>query len=289
MINMDTEVIECFKKLQQSLYHLATVLYHDTRLPIWLAGDNQHQATRQHVYQLLNQLEYTFNQASRSTIQQPGLVGASNETLQAIKQANHAKDEFKIAIQQLKKHSSSPEQILQQTLIAISHQRHPHSQAVLRDNGLSRLHLKQCYRHIPLLLQKPEKVSWTWAHTRAIKRLSLAQAEALLLKKTNSSHIQQQLQKLRGLPTTETLAIVQELAPHLRANIITLLKQGAPQRRMISGALPIFYPETAHGKLPIVSEAGDKPQKNRFRLSRADQKLDPEIFLPSLRAHRYRA
>ena len=282
------DVIECFQKLQQRLYYLAAALYHDSDFPLWLNDHSNKESARQRVYYVLNQLEYREDQAPRNTLQLPGLVGASNETLGTIKQVNLLKDKFKIAMQQLKNNKKIfLDDVLQHSINELLNKRHPQTKTVLQRSGLSRLHLKQCYRHIPILALKPEKVSWTWAHTRAIKRINVKDAETALLKKRGLPGIQQQLQKLRGLPATEPLAIVQELAPHVRANIVTQLNHGERKRHMISAALPIFYPEAAHGELPTVSEAGAKHEKSPFRLSRSDQKLDHEMFLPALRAYRY--
>jgi hypothetical protein len=282
------KVTECFKRLQQSLYHLAAALYHDADFPLWLSNTPNTKSARQQVYRILNQLEYTATQAPRNTIQLPGLVGASNETLQIIKQVNTTKDEFKLAIQQLKKDKKNfTDTVLQHSLEELLNKRHPQAQMTLHRSGLSRLHLKQCYRHIPLLEHKPEKVSWTWAHTRAIKRITVKQAEIALLKKRGLPGIQQQLQKLRGLIESEPLAIVQEIAPHVRANIVTSLEDGERKRHMIPATLPIFYPDSPHGQLPIVSDAGAKQNKSPYRLTRSDQKLASEIFLPALRVYRY--
>ena len=284
------EVIECFKKLQQSLYQLAPALYHDAKLPLWLSDHHDAKSARQQVYHVLKQIEYTANQAPRNTIQLPGLVAASNETLQLIQYINALKDQFKAAIQRLKKQGNSfSDQVLQHNLQELLNKRHPHSHMALQRSGLSRLHLKQCYRHIPSLTLKPEKVSWTWAHTRAIKRITVAEAEQALRKKSHLPGISAQLQKLTALATTEPLAIVQELAPHVRANITTQLANGTLKRQMLSAALPIFYPDVPQGKLPLVSHAGSKQKKSRFRLTRSDQKLCDEVFLPALRAYRYRS
>jgi len=282
------QIVECFQTLQQSLYNLAATLYQDSKLPIWLSDSSPSESTRQNVYHIINQLEYTDAQAPRSTVQQPGLVGASNETLAAVQQVNIAKDEFKTTMQLLKNDKKLfLDHVLQQSLDDLLQRRHANSQTGLHRSGLSRLHLKQCYRHIPVLNLAPEKVSWTWAHTRAIKRITIAQAEAALLKKHDLPGIQLQLKKLRDLPRNEPLAIVQQLAPHIRANIVTKLDNGMRQRHMIPGALPIFYPAAINSILPSVGAAGAKVGKNPLRLNRCDQKLDTEVFLPALRAYRY--
>lgn len=289
-MNESIDVIECFKKLQQSLYQLAPALYHDIKLPLWLNNSKTVKATRQQVYHTLNQIEYTDHQDSRCTIQLPGIVGASNETLQLINFINTLKDDFKVAIQKLKKEKGLfSDKVLQHNLQELLNKRHPYSHATLQQSGLSRLHLKQCYRHIPTLTRKPEKVSWTWAHTRAIKRITVTEAKKVLLKKQHLPGIESQLQKLQNLAANEPLAIVQNLAPHVRANITTKLQDGELKRHMLSAALPIFYPENAKGSLPAVSHPGIKQGKSASRLTRSDQKLCDEVFLPALRAHRYKS
>src|SRR5207302_3907658 len=111
----------------------------------------------------------------------------------------------------------------------------------LRKIGLPRLHLKQCYRRIPILPTRPHKVSWTWANTKAITRITVAQAEQLLQKHGQDAGILSQLSKLKSLAPNTPLAIVQELAPHLRANIVLPTSTGASTRIMVKGPVPLFY------------------------------------------------
>jgi hypothetical protein len=281
------DVLESFKALQKSLYQFSAALYHDANLPCWMPAPILQKNVRQQSFKIISQLEYKNDQDSRSTQQQIGLLGASTESIELIKHINHTKDQFKQAMLALRKDTQackSPLLLLE--FEQMLSKRPEVTQQTLQRIGLARINLKQCYRHIPLLIIKPIKVSWTWAHTKAIKRITVAQAQQALEKKNHAPSIQQQLLKLQKLDANESLAIVQSIAPHLRANITTATEQGV-KRHMIPGALPIFYPELSGEKLPQVSEAGQKRAKDQHRLSRSDQKLNNDVFLPALRAYRY--
>jgi len=157
--------------------------------------------------------------------------------------------------------------------------------------GLSRLHLKQCYRLIPYFEKRPDKITWTWANTRSIKRITVLEADALLLKQGEDNRIAWQRQKLAQLSQDEPLAVVQELAPHLRANVVFRDNEKAtPTRKMIKGPVPIFYAEhncLQPNLLPCFRPPKEKKAKDKDRLTRNDMKLEPNLFLPAIRAHRY--
>jgi hypothetical protein len=89
--------------------------------------------------------------------------------------------------------------------------RHQSLRNQLYYTGLGRIHLKQLYRHIPILTHRPEKIGFTWySNGRSIKKLTITQAQnKLLAMGEEKSHIQQQLQKLNTLPEHEILAQTQ--------------------------------------------------------------------------------
>lgn len=285
---LSTQVLESFIELRQAFYTLAASYYHDRNLYACLAHDSQQKHTRQIIFQAITQLEYSDNQRPRATLQVPALVGASRETLALIKAINQHKDNFKQALLALKqeKDKHALEQLDLQ-IDDILNKRHLGTKTTLHRQGLARLNLKQCYRHIPILEIQPDKVSWTWAHTKAIKRITVQQARTALDKKAALPDISAQIAKLATLEDNETLAIVQELAPHLRANVVWRDATGHSKRNMLAAALPIFYPTDSHAQPPIVSTIGQKQAKNQNRLTRSDQKIATDVFIPALRAHRY--
>jgi len=164
-------------------------------------------------------------------------------------------------------------------------QRSPQVVRTLRRMGLARLHLKQCYRQIPCLIRRPLKVSWTWAHTKAITRLSVREAEQLLHQKEKTKSVAYELSKLYTLDAQEPLAIVQQLAPHLRANLVFPDGQGI-RRSMVKGTVPLFYP-AEDLKLPELHLPPEKEVHPEEKTIRSDVQLESKPFLASVRIHRY--
>lgn len=272
------DVINSFTQLKNRLdavtEHVCTL---DKDLPAWYSNpppllpakstNPRHQAC-----ELICQLDYLDNQQPREILVGAGIIAASSETIEALNMLNQAKNKFKDAILKLKaaKISTNHE------LIAVP----------LSRMGLARIHLKQCYRKIPYFLWRPTKVSWTWANTRAIKKITVIEAEQLLLKHSRDNGIERQLKLLQGLNPKEQLAIIQDLAPHLRANLVMPAASGST-RLMVKGPVPLFYLASDNSGLPEFTPPGVKRGRDKDRVIRKDVKIDPNPFLPAIHAHRY--
>lgn len=276
----EQNILDTFLALTQALTTLNYHIRQDLDKVIWIQDNPilsiEKTSPREKLIAIINQLYYTPQQPSREIVVCAGFVGASFDTLAAASHVNDCKEQFKQEILSLPKKLSVNEIILQS----------PSTSSILKNVGLSRLHLKQCYRKIPILKDTPSKISWTWAHTRSIKKISLQTAQTMLLKRGNDQELQIQLQKLCMLQPNESLAIVQELAPHLRANLVFTRPEGNI-RTMIKAPIPIFFPAQASTSTPQFTIPREKQGKNTDRMIRSDVKLDPSVFLPAIRAHRY--
>lgn len=246
-------------------------------------------SVRSQAMTFIRQLEYLDNQKPREILVGAGLIGGSEKTLTAVIALNDAKDDFKQVMLALKKAKLKHLKVEVDHLFESMLEKRPESIASsLRKVGLARLHLKQCYRRIPVFFECPLKVSWTWANTRAITRITQDEARQLLLKQGNDYPIELQLNKLAALNPNEPLAIVQELAPHLRANVVLACEKDQERRVMVKGPMPIFYLAKAGEAFPEIRPPGLKRGKNKERAVRSDVKLEAEAFLPSIRVHRYK-
>ena len=79
---------------------------------------------------------------------------------------------------------------------------------------------------------------------------------------------------------------MQTLAPHLRANLV--FEEGNTiKRRIVKGPVPLFYLGTKGEALPELRPPSKKHGRNEKRHIRSDVRLEPEPFLPAIRAHRY--
>lgn len=287
------EVLDAFTALTQVIQQLCAAIQTESQFISWVQDTENtlfplclSNAPREKASKAFSQLHYLDDQAPREIIVCAGFIGASADTLLLAQEVNVAKERFKKSILALKAAKISPtdeslsfqlEDIFAKSTLA---------NFSLKKIGLARLHLKQCYRKIPVLNAVPQKISWTWAHTRAIKKITVAQATQMLLKKGNDIGIQLQLQKLAHLSPHEPLAIVQELAPHLRANLV-FKENHTPQRLMIKGPVPILFPCFYDTPYPQFKPPTKKIGKDEKRHQRSDVRLDPIPFLPAIRAHRY--
>lgn len=287
------EVINSFKQLRSSLN---TVTEHvcvlDRNLPAWFQPPARlpskfNSTQREQACALLEQLEYIDGQQPREILVGAGIIAASAETILAIQRLNLDKKNFKQAMLKLKAAKIAPShELLASSFEQILPTRDAGLATTLNRMGLARIHLKQCYRIVPNFNLRPNKIAWTWANTRSIKRISVATALEMLLKHTHDAGLERQIKLLQGLDINESLAVVQDLAPHLRANIV--MPEGSGSKRlMVKGPVPIFYLSTDNTELPDFTPAGTKRGKNKERVIRKDVKINPEPFLPAIRAHRY--
>jgi hypothetical protein len=281
------DVIQAYEEMQVCLQKLKFALQADAPHMAWLHEASQPRLSqlshRERAYAVISSVEYEDGQAPKEILVCPGIIGASPETLAIVNAVNQAKEKFKQTVLILKRNKINlNEKSFLDSFNSALPQREGNTSKALKKMGLARLHLKQCYRKIPILAEVPLKITWTWAHTRSIRKIDKLKAKALLEKRTKDLGIQQQLQNLDSIATEEPLAIVQELAPHLRANILFPNQQ----RIMVKGPIPIFFP-AEHHESPIFKPPGQKKDKDKNRVIRADLQIDPELFLPAIHAHRY--
>lgn len=287
-------VVQSYSNLLQLLDKLSQNIFSDEKLIAWVQEENypifNHgtQRHRERAIALYQQNEYLNEQAPREILVCAGFIGSSENTIKNAIEVNLAKESFKKSIINLRKANiSHKEEWLNELFENSLHSRSKETHQTLKSTGLSRLHLKQCYRKIPILHHAPSKITWTWAHTRSIKRILAKDALQLLLKKGQQPRISMQINKLSQIPQSEILAIVQDLAPHLRTNLV-FKNENSIERKMVKGPVPILFPANDATPFPEFKPPSEKQLKDKERLIRSDVKIEPEPFLPSIRAHRYR-
>ncbi|MBB3332655.1 hypothetical protein BDK63_003555 [Halomonas campaniensis] len=229
---------------------------------------------------------YQDGQDGRATRAHIGLVAANEPLMEAVAEANAAKAALGALLARIREDAPS----LIPEAKAVLPFRHLELHDHLRGQGLARLHLKQCWRHIPVAEAPVARVRLAWYTSgRSIKRLTVREAEHKLLKlDSDAAHVRIQLRRLAGIPEGEPLAQVQRQAPLMRANLFYRepLEDGRTRRAM-NVALPLFVP-APDGRLPDHNLPQPTPPEARTRARRRDEKLEDEPFLPSLRVYRYR-
>lgn len=230
---------------------------------------------------------YTDGQDGRSTRPYIALVAAAKPVIDAVGRVNTAKRVFAETLAAIK----DEDQRLVAELKASLPFRHAYLHSHMKGSGLARLHLKQCWRHIPVAEQPLQRVRLAWYSSgRSIRRVTVREAEQMLIALgVDQPHIQIQLRALSGLPSSEPLAQVQHQAPLMRANLF--YDEPLPDgrlRRAMNLALPLFIPNEK-GLLPHHNQPAPFPPAARTRKVRSDERLEQEPFLRSLRIYRYKA
>lgn len=274
---------------QQFDYLLETIeaavsLYEQHQTPTWVF--HQTSPTKHWLRDALFDMWHEQEQDGRETRNYIAIVAANDELLTAIDAINQAKANFSEQLKNIKQRFPA-------TLSDAKHRlpkRHPHVDEVLRRNGLARLHLKQSWRQLPIAQAPVSRVRFAWYSSgRSIKRLTVQEAERKLLQlDTDAPHIRIQMRKLASIPSGEMLAQVQTQAPLMRANLFfTEPLDDGHTRRALNAAMPIFVPDN-NQRLPHINLPTLQPPTTRTRARRRDEKLEQEVFLPSLRVYRYR-
>jgi len=282
-------LLSSFETVLVRLDEFCAEVRRDFALPAWVsltAADlAENLDMRFKAIQIYRALWYEDSRDGRETLTCPGIVGASPDTLVAAHACNMAKDDFKAAVLAIK----ALGQLDKKNVMADLHQRWETVAVAMRRMGAARLNLKQAYRHIPLLEQRPIKIGFTWSRQgRAIQRTSVAAARRLLEQRVETPQIRLEMQRLAEVGNDELLARVRSVCPHLRANIVFADLGGSRvSRRLMQAPLPILVPLNVGNQLPdFVAVASEPPVGPRLR--RADVRIEDVPFLPSIRVHRYR-
>ena len=282
-----TDLIATFDKLMADCHALSQSIQ-QSKQPLWvpLSDDESQngQTMARKAGEAYADVWYHNGQDGRETRSSFGLVAATDAQLALAKSINQLKDALKSQVSALKKADKTHWLELKGEL----NRRHEHLRSTLHFAGLARLHLKQAWRHIPVLEQPPKRVGFNWYTSgRSIQKISIEQAQKALEKlDTSSAHIQLQLNLLGQLRPKTQLAKVQKLAPVMRANVF-FADESASDRLAMNVSLPILFKAAEDGRFPDHNLPPLVPPDGRQRAVRNDRKIEDEPFLPSIRVHRY--
>ena len=280
-------LIESFDQIVQGSQQLCKTLRSEQNslwLPLSEADTIQNLTPLQKATSYYQDFWYQNGQDGRETRSCFGLIAANEEQLKQAIMINQHKEVFKQQVKQLQTQQKKHWNELKGQLA----QRHNQLRESLHFSGLTRLHLKQTWRHIPVIERCPSRVGFNWYHSgRSIQKYTVEQAQqALLNLDTSSDHIQTQLNLLSKLPGHTPLAKVQNLAPTMRANLF-FDDNALPARQAMNISLPILFKTSPDQKMPSHNEPDLEPPMERKRAVRSDRKIEDEPFLPSIRVHRY--
>jgi hypothetical protein len=151
----------------------------------------------------------------------------------------------------------------------------------LSDIGLGRISLRQTYRHICCLDERPKSIAFSLStRGKSITRITPLQAISLLERSGMSgTHIDIQMDQLNALAEDYPLAQIQHLAAYYKSNI----RHVSGRRETMPVFMPLLFPA---GDEPVVLPAALQDVQRNSKI-RKDELISPEPLIPSLRIHAY--
>jgi hypothetical protein len=264
---------QLFQQVVEQTETLCALLQEDQDTFIWLDPNaEQRISIEDPVERLCFILRlYTLHpsQKPKTVLVCPGFVAASPSVFSQFEKMNHARQAFKDKMVQVRKELLGiTDPTIDNQFGNPSHERPQLIDVFLQEIKLDHLHFKHVYRCPPILKDAPAQLSWTWALTQSIKKITSKQAIELVSRRNTKGQMDQELQKLHALPPSTTLSLRQDLAPHLRINWTDF--EG--KRKMLKGTLPVIFPKGS--QLPITRPA--RPLEDR--LAQAEEKRESDLL-----------
>ncbi|EGQ8891295.1 hypothetical protein AKG60_24830 [Vibrio parahaemolyticus] len=224
----------------------------------------------------LNDYWHSGEGDARFTSCHVGIVLANRQTIQYLNLLNKKKVEFHQLYNSLNEISKLE---MDNFLVTLCKSGAIHAR--LSRLGLSRIHIKQVYRHIYSVDGNVKSVAYShYKRGKSIVKYDKEKAEAdlIALNKSQPPHIKIQLEKLYQHPSSIPLVQVRTNAPTIKANIFF---EDVTAPLTIKTKMPIFVRSTGDFKVSFAPS-----MKNRNVSTRSDSTIEPEPFLPSISVYR---
>lgn len=265
---------ESYEAMATSLRDLTAMLVaQDKDYPCWMATPDNPSGGRDDVLWLYNQLFYQKGQDKRATLYGPGFLGTSAAVIEKAQLVNTNKDWFKDTMQAIKKRDRLQ---VGKEIFEGHFERNPGQAETLRRSGIGTLHLKQSYRHIPVVEHTPKRIGFSWSkNSRSIEKMTYLEAEKALVRYLDEATAQRILD---DIDENIFIARVRGHSPHVRANLVLPISN---KHKQISASMPLLFP-TEDFSVPLYKPVPHDPDNVQTqRLDRDDQRVDYEnpLFL----------
>jgi hypothetical protein len=233
-------------------------------------------SAREYASEIIPLTTFIDDQDPRQSLRAPGLIAASEETLQLVAQVNRAKELFHEMVQQISDKAWERKQEMSKLIPCLSQM--------------------QAFRQITVLPIRPEKVSFTWSSnspsmstltaSQALQRISAMKEDVPPMDITRDRWLAlcdeyARLIHSNNIPANEVLVFRRQAAPHPRVN---LYLPDMERPLMKKASLPIFYPHT--GPIPPINRLKVLDRSFR-RAQRSDVKVETCALVEDIDLYRY--
>lgn len=282
-IHKEKDIVDAYKAILSRLKELSFTLQQTKNYFFWLDPRAEQRVSMENSLEkllyIMNLMTLHTDQQSKTVILCPGFIAASDRVYTQILNLNGAKQTFQeLMVSMRKKILQIQESTLDNQFGNPSHERPKAIQDFLQKIELEHLHFKHVYRCFPILERTPSQLSWTWAHTQSIKRITHIQAISLLEKRNKNERYSEEIDLIKSLPDDKVLTLRQKLKPHLRVNVTYPDKK----RGMLKGTMPVVFPIGL--TLPKIKPAVPV-EEQKERAKRKDKRTAEEALIPAIRLY----
>lgn len=235
------------------------------------------------LYRQTDHLDATAGGGSdaRETLQLPGLLGASQWTLETAAEVNRLKARFEQEIKDWK--AALPE------MPALEKDRLVREK--LSVHGFPRAHLRQIYRQIVLCPPDVDAIALSWVKARkSIRKVTVDWCEKKLEKmdpQMQDPGIQYQRRLLGGLDPSRANHL-RQIQVRSRPTVQVAVVENDAYRQIGYSSMPVLVQLDPGKSLPDFTRIAGEPSATVRRV-RKDRTIEPEPFLAALRVHLLKA
>jgi len=269
-----------FGRLNREQADLVTRLQEQVTYPVYVQGSKL-AVSRGVLCDHILQMEYANDDMKPGeTVSFQGVCGTNLETLKCIDEMNATRKQLHALLMTMDKLKTRD---AANDLVRLS-------SYALQQLGYPRFNRRQAVRRFNTFEQPLSSVSFFWASQRKIKKASVSQVRADLLKKIETSsddyryYLRADLEHLERLSADEVLYYVFQKNDNPRANYV-LDVDGVIKRGSCMASNPFFYLAKEYSTPPRIRDLPDLSQRAP-RLSRVDKTINDTPYLPSIHVHR---
>ena len=282
------DLIETLKQLSTALNEFSSELSSlPSSFPAWVLGADESVIARQLAGSCFRSIEYVDGQEGNESQTLAGALAVTPDLIEKAGQVNQLKLHLRSVIKSMGRLKTTvvdpfTGEKVEELLVS----------ATLKKSGFPQLHKQQAYRLIPIVPVLPESISFCWARTRKVSRLSRDKAVQYLNKSSFAGL--EEIELVRAMPESIHLALVDEPRVHVRTNLTYFVVPEALQSRckkQLQSSMPLIYPlewSQVQPKLPRLSKLTPEPSEDPMRMGRRSDKLEDEPLFPGMGLFRYR-
>jgi len=286
--NDQAALLNHMEQLQGLFQQLGKALDATSDLPAWVLNlDDQDKVRvpgRVAAQKIYMQIEYEGNQDRNKSMLLPGIMAVDRVAMDLILKINAVKQAIKKFCGALEGQYVRKSDLLDPKQMPGDYVRLPYATYLFHKIGYARIHRVQLYRQITVLEQRPERLGFTWAHTRRVQSRSRDDVLSILDRLGDAGLGDRA--KIVAVPDQQ-FAMVSDTQLNARANLVFYI-DGETKRVQKTLSMPMVYLQEDNLSLPPCGKLSSDTQRNENRLPRLKDRIEDCPLTTEIPVYRYR-